>query len=536
MRRGRRALVVLLALGVALAAAPHARSFEALDLPLEHWSYEFLERLVVRATLERRFLDLRPITRGEAADLVRRLDAAVAAGTWSPSGIEARQLAMLGAEFSEELAARGVPRPLERRAYHVWERAGWKLQAFWQARERFDQGRALPDGPVQLDGRVALEPAAALLLGDRVLAAMQLSYRVRTGDAALLHSTDPRDGEAQFVFQPTDRFAITRTVEPALRYAGERFRVDLSRTRLRWGPGRHDAMLLQDGLPPLDALRAQVDLGRVRFASVLGQLRPARLAGDTLDVRERWLAAHRLSCAPHRRLQLAFSEALVWGDRGLDLAYANPLAVLFVTQANVGDRDNALASVDASLLLGDGLELYGECVFDDLNLRRGLRHYGNKLGVLAGFLWLQPLGARDWDVDGEWSWASEYTYTHFRQENRYEHFGASLGSRIGPDADLWVLGIRRRWTRGWSARLFYELERHGRGQLGRDQEQRTSDRQDYLSGRVESRHQPGIEVRYRGLRRVDLELDARYQVHERPGLDPARVRTPRVRLQVRLEL
>ena len=70
-------------------------------------------------------------------------------------------------------------------------------------------------------------------------------------------------------------------------------------------------------------------------------------------------------------------------------------------------------------------------------------------------------------------------------------------------------------------RGFYALERHGEGDLGIDQEERTSDAQEYLSGTVESRHQPGVEIRYRGLR--NLEFDAAWSwlrvVHA--GNDPA---------------
>jgi hypothetical protein len=260
----------------------------------------------------------------------------------------------------------------------------------------------------------------------------------------------------------------------------------------------------------------QLDFGWIRFQHVAGQLRPATLQPDDPPLEEKYLAAHRLVIQPHRRLVLSVSEAVIYGNRGLDLTYLNPVNVFFVSQANIGDRDNALASVDGKLLL-PGIEIYGELLLDDLNLRRGLRHFGNKLGVLAGFLWMQPLGMRDWDVDGEWSWASQFTYSHQIPINRYEHYGLSLGSRAGTDADLWSAGLRRRLSRGWSVRFFYELERHGEGDLAIDQEQRQGDEQEYLSGTVESRHQPGLQLRFRGLRTLELDLDVRYVRVTQPG-------------------
>ena len=527
----------LVFVGWLVAAGPVA-AMPQLDVPLEHWSYDFAERLALRAGQGRTFLDLRPVTRGEMAALVARLRTAVARGDFEPSGIEGQQLEMLASEFSEELVARGDSVPVLQRAYHVWNGDVWRLQAFWRGREQASSGDPdLDPAGSQVDGSFSLEPAAALRLGQHFVGFVELRYRVRTTTGTLVNSADVREGEAEYVFEPRDRFSISRALDPLVRYDRGRWRIGLERTRVRWGPARSDPMLLADASPPLDALRFQLALGPVRFASLAGQVRPAQLLPTDPELRERRLAAHRLSIAPTQWLEFAFSEALVYGERGMDLAYLNPLAVLFVTQANLGDIDNALGSFDAALRLGRNLRLYGECVVDDLNLRRGLRHYGNKLGVALGFWAVSPFGAHDWEADGEWSWASQYTYTHHDPVNRFEHYGATLGSRIGPDADLWVVGLRRHFTPGWSARAFYELERHGEGDLAIGDDQRTTDEQDYLSGVVESRHQPGFELRYRSVRRIDVDAEYRYVLVHDAGNDPNRSRLERhaITVEARVE-
>lgn len=527
--------IAVLVLATWPVAAP---AIELLDVPLDHVAYGILARLEVRARLGGTFLDLRPATRGDLARLVRHLQGARDRGEWTPTRIEAEQLHMLQREFSEELAATGVDVPVYDRAYHVWGREGWRLQGFWRGSQRFTHGGASAGGArPQLDARLVLEPAAALVLGPHVVAYEQLLYRVRTGDGEIRQSIDVRDGEAEFVFDASDRFSITRSMEAYVRAGAGRWRADFGRLRLRWGPGRHNAMLLLDNTPGFDQVRVQLDLGRVRFLHVAGQLRPARLLPSDPELRERYLAAHRLEFALHRSFTFAFSEALVYGNRGLDLSYVNPLTVLFVAQANNGDHDNALASFDAKWIPQRNLELYTEIVVDDLNLRRGLRHFGNKFGVLAGVLWLEPFGAGNWDADAEWSWASQYTYTHFRAINRYQHFGGTLGSRTGPDADLSVVGVRRHLSRGWSARIGYELERHGEGGIALDHEQRRSDRQEFLSGIRESQHRPGLEVQYRGLRSFDLRADYGYRIVRNPGHvsgAPA-LRTHEVRVDTRIE-
>jgi hypothetical protein len=215
----------------------------------------------------------------------------------------------------------------------------------------------------------------------------------------------------------------------------------------------------------------------------------------------------------------------------VDLSYLNPLAIYFVTQANNGDRDNALTGVDAKLLLPN-LELYGELLLDDLNLRRGLRHFGNKPAVLVGALWLQPFGVHDWDIDVEWSWAAQYVYSHVIPVNRWEHYGETLGSRTGTDSALLVTGVRRRWSRGWSTRLAYELESHGEGDVSAAHDQRPQDEQEFLSGVVQRLHRPGLEVRYQGLRSVRFDGHISWEIAEKPNNDASRADVQSLRLQI----
>ena len=507
---------------VLTAAGARGQSFSDVDVPLEHAAYDILTRLETRVVPGRSWLDNRPWTRGDVAQWVQRALGLAAAGAWTPTALEAAQLEQLGREFAADLAERDaavdMPPPLER-TLHVWAGSDWRVRAFLLAGTRLVNEPAGIDNP-RTDASLRFEPAGALVVADHVTAVQQFSYRVRTGDDALVNSTDVQDGEAQYVFDPRDRFAITRTVAPYVRVAGKRFRGDIGRFRLRWGPGRHNAMLLSDFTPPFDLARIRFALGPVRYTHVAGQLRPASFPGDpALD--ERYLAAHRLEWEAHPRFRIALSEALVYGNRGLDLSYLNPLTILFVAQANNGDNDNALASVDFRWIPASGLSLYGECMADDLNLRRGLQHFGNKVALLSGLHWAAPFGAGDWDVEAEWSWASQFTYTHVRPINRYQHFGGPLGSRYGPDAEFVVTALRRQWTRGWSMSLFYEHVRRGEGGLEVDHDDRISDDQEYLSGVVETTLAPGIAWQFRGLRTIDVDLVASGLRVRNPGHDAA---------------
>src|SRR5438093_6603754 len=134
MRRARIAVVVAW-----LGCAPPAHAFPAADLPLQHWAYDVLSRLELRAPPERTFLDLRPLTRGEAAELAERFGAAAASGAWQPTAQEHGQLEMLQGEFARELAERHGATGRPPRADHLWSGSGWRLWAAWNGRQRFER-------------------------------------------------------------------------------------------------------------------------------------------------------------------------------------------------------------------------------------------------------------------------------------------------------------------------------------------------------------------------------------------------------------
>src|SRR5262245_8563407 len=118
------------ALLVLVFGAARAGAIAGLDVPLDHWAYEFLERIEVRAGLQAGSLEVRPRTRGETAKLVAEAATRARDGAWRPTPIEARQLDMLRHEFADELAVYGDTLAVLDRAYHLWGGDRWRLQAF----------------------------------------------------------------------------------------------------------------------------------------------------------------------------------------------------------------------------------------------------------------------------------------------------------------------------------------------------------------------------------------------------------------------
>ncbi len=184
--------------------------------------------------------------------------------------------------------------------------------------------------------------------------------------------------------------------------------------------------------------RARYPLGD----SVPGSGRPPQGIVDSGNTR--YLAVHRIDVRPVAALSLAFTEMIVYGRRGVELAYLNPAAPFRTAEHALYDRDNSLFAFDGSLRPVRGVEAYATVLVDDLNLGLlGRRAYSNKWAIQGG------ASASRGDAMGwiGYTRVEPFTYTHRffaggSYYNSYTHNGFALGHPLGPNADEWEAGLR----------------------------------------------------------------------------------------------
>ncbi|MFC2149970.1 hypothetical protein ACFLQV_00555 [Calditrichota bacterium] len=260
--------------------------------------------------------------------------------------------------------------------------------------------------------------------------------------------------------------------EAYLTFQSEYFRAVFGKDRLRWG-GMPDEGLLLSGLgPSYDHFRWQVEfLDIFKFDHVVAQLRPFRTPEDTLYktnggwVRSiaapKWLAAHKFEVMPWDWVIVGFGEAVVWGERDLDIAYLNPLNFYYSAEHDGGDQDNALMWGYLLFRLPQGILMFGELLLDDLKLSTlGEGDPGNRIGV-AGGVQLSNLKLDGLRINADYTRLQPYVYSHFYPVNRYSTWTTSLGSDLPPNADRFRLNASYRPTRKLEFSLELQSIRHG---------------------------------------------------------------------------
>lgn len=223
-------------------------------------------------------------------------------------------------------------------------------------------------------------------------------------------------------------------------------RVDLGRDYVSWGQAPRGGLAFSLNAPALDLLRVSSDapfvlpwvfryLGPVRATALVADLGPHR------DFPHAKLVSWKLSATPARRLELGVtvvdemggegSPAVPFGDRLVDvLPFVD---AVFFHKTNV-TFSNKLAGGDLRLRIPEwrGLELYGDMLFDDFDLRRLRSSFTEDNGVIAGFT--LPRLSRDgtFQLDGEWHHTGLRYYQHEQFTSGVTLHDRMLGDALGP--------------------------------------------------------------------------------------------------------
>jgi len=245
------------------------------------------------------------------------------------------------------------------------------------------------------------------------------------------------------------------------------FEFEIGKNHNRWGSG----LLLSENATSFDFIKIKTKIWRLNFSHLFGSLVqfPRIVENESSDeivvkkkFANKYLAAHRLEINLGSGVNIGFQEAVVYGQRGLELAYVNPVMFLRSAEHYLGDQDNALMGIDITFNPIKGLKFYGEFLMDDVFIKRiGTKWWGNKFAYHASLFWIDPLGFENTSFRLEYTKIKPFVYSHRFPINVYKHYNSSLGKSIKPNSDKWN-GVFDYYQ---SRKLYYSIQiwydRHG---------------------------------------------------------------------------
>jgi len=504
MIRRRSQLAKLVPLLVILLWQPGSASGQSHRIvPLDHWAYEYIQRLQRRGHL----LDLHPTALPYREGEIR---AAV-------EGLRRRRLSSLEREWASALRREFVDveaAPRRRVRKRAPKRAtaigGGELEAGLRASnsDRLDALR-------YLDGDDATLTAGDLNLHPNAAGRLFLEYGPAIAQIGLAFDTYYRDDPDGL--DAANRL-IVRNEHSYLgidtRYAS----LYLGRIRHHWAPSDDDALLLSSNAVDFDQLHLRLGGKRLSVRSVLGELdamtadgRYTGTAGaDSIDASiRRFVSAHRFDWRPGRRVAISIMESTLYSSStsGLSLKFLNPLNLhAFAVDGRPKNDENNGLLAGMIWFQAHRLTVQGQLLLDDVDL---LGQTGEPLSAaISGSLIYA--GWPSLDIGGRLAAVTARAYNTHQPEGRYIHLLRGLATQFSDYVTISGFATHYRRIQRLDAALTPRLDVLWQGERDiRDPYPHRDENVDViLTGQTERLIRPAVELRLQTGRHWWMNLDA----------------------------
>lgn len=444
------AAAVLVSLPAAVRAQPEI-------VPAEHPVYDFLHAQRVAGRLGAFDSETRPLPRHAIRQALAALDSLDL-----PRGVRAWRETYRREFFEPEASVEAIfgkgrvrlphGRDTEKYVFFQQDRE-WRLAVEVRGLASYRAARdSMRVSAPSIAGEVAISGNYRGLVG---FTSETFNGATKGGPRVLLR--DPETAPLYYPQTQPDAGQFDRTTA-SVRVGRGRVFAEIANARLRFGSGPSESLIFGSAADYVPHVRVGAGARRVQYTYLHGSLgdRARYPLGDSVpgsgrppqgivaSGNARYLALHRVDVRPIPALSLAFTEMVVYGRRGVELAYLNPAYPFRTAEHALYDRDNSLFALDASARPLRGVELYGTVLVDDFNFGLiGRRAYSNKWAIQGG------ASASRGDAMGwiGYTRVEPFTYTHRffaggSYYNAYTQNGFALGHPLGPNADEWEAGLR----------------------------------------------------------------------------------------------
>lgn len=271
-----------------------------------------------------------------------------------------------------------------------------------------------------------------------------------------------------------------------------------------WGNNHTGSLILSDYATSYDQLKLEFIYNRFKFTSLYAHLIDYEEHDQDILQSKKYLAAHRLEFLPWKWLSLGLSETVIFKGRSFEPSYLNPVMFFRSAEHYLGSPDNMMMGLDFKFTAIKKFKFYGELLIDDITTTKlGSAWYGNKLGYSVGAFWVDPFQIKNTDFRIEYTRIQPYVYSHADGIN-YTHYRSALGYWSEPNSENFYSALNYRFSKRLLATLFFQFNRHGAnpidqnvgGDIERPHGLEDAESVNFLAGNLERRNFYGLNFSY----------------------------------------
>lgn len=469
---------------------------QSVNIPLDHWVYDYLDRLETLGSYRGLLTTSYPITRTDLARILTHIDST---GAQNLSATDLSLFEQIKGEFHEELESLHVASQSRYHERHLmkYTESDYSVKIDAEFDQQLDVKRGDQYSESERTSMTTLGVIVRGNFGDHLNVYMRARNSLERGTDIVAETFDPRYGTPKTI---SGSNVYSDDAWAYLVYRYNWFQAEFGRDQLKWGPGKRGSLMISRENPLFEILKFSFSFDKFRFISFHGSLHSGAGA--------KYMAGHRVEVKLFPWLYVSGSETVIYGDRDIEMSYLNPVMPFHVAEHHLGDRDNNAMAFDMTIYPWRHHKIYTELLLDDFTTAENpFTYYGNKFAFLIGHQWADPFGLTDLNLSWEYTRIEPYVYTHKDSINTYQNYDRSIGHWLGPDSDDLCLKIDYRHNRDIQMGLTAERTRHGEGDLDRPHTPADGNRKKFLSGTVETTWSYGFSISDQVYRDIFINLN-----------------------------
>lgn len=473
-----------------------------INVPLDHYSYRFIERFQAKGALKDYLSNAKPYSRDDVAKMIFQISALQKSGKITLSKTENEQLNLLKGEFAAELIELGMEDIAKYNRLVDWsnDKKSLVVQACYIQDANLNRGTddtKSAKSTLQVVVRADLEGGFFLYSDNRA------SYT--TEPMPIWH---PNITTARYPWSDaSDAYLIIKLPWTNLQ---------IGKDSVLWGPGYHGVVGLSAIDPTFDLARFSINLWKVKLTDMVGFLKDRLGNPGKSETKQKYLFGHRLEFKPFSGACIAWQEVFIYDK--VDISLINPIMPYQMAEDYLGQVGNNTMELDLDLCVIPNVRFYSALFLDDFHPDESLFSYTpNTWAILGGILINDPFKIKDSDFRIEYARVEPWAYSHrsiqiSTNPLSYRHFDTPLGHWIGSNADDLLFEANHNFSDDLSATLSYNRIRTGEfGSSPYDYFTKEQWTKKFLEGIDEKKNTIGLTLKYRIYQDSIFEVGYNYE-------------------------
>ena len=193
-------------------------------------------------------------------------------------------------------------------------------------------------------------------------------------------------------------------------------------------------------------LKLNTRIWKINYQNLFMELHQTEPRGPDRLLRKKYAVFHHLDVNVTKKLNIGLFEGVMFGrSNRFEFGYLNPVIFYRSIEQQNGSFDNSVAGIDFKLNTLKQVQLYGQFLLDEFNLKEIKKNDGwwaNKWGLQLGAKYINAFGIKNLDLQLEHNRVRPFTYSHRDSIANYTHYNQPLAHPLGANFSE-MIGIVR---------------------------------------------------------------------------------------------